>query len=322
MASGKRFRLSAWLLRSITDNFALKLFSLVIAIILFSVVRGTGGAEGAHESQRTFFVDVLHSVPEGDDYVLVSDVPPRVRVTLQGGHYLLSSIDLRDLRTNIDLSDPSERFYFFEPGDIEGTPTGVTVVDIDPQSLPLTWDKRIERTVPVQLALSGALPDELQLAAAPSIDPQEVPIAGAQQFLPQSGVSTEPVDLSSLILGRHTIQLRLEPLPAYTEYPAAKQVNVVLEVVPLVRERTFRQLEVSAIGPSGRVRPRRVDVLLKGPPSQVDGLGEEAVIPWVDATDASLTGTSPQPVRVRGIPEGVTVVSVVPAEVLLTVSQR
>lgn len=323
MAKGNRFTLGTWLLGALTENIGLKAFSLVIAVVLFSFYGGIGGADGATVSQRTFFVDVTQTIPRDDD-VLVSEFPRQIRVTLEGSGYLLSSIDVRELWASINLTNPEERFYYFSPDDIQGKPNGVTVADIQPSVAgPLQWDARAERTVPVRVRLSGTLPEGLQLLDPLVVQPGEVKVEGAEASVPVGGVWTEALDVSELPLGRHERRLQLEPPPKHVRYVSGMpEVDVTLEVVPEVRKRTFAGLEVVAVGPSGRVRPRRVDVQVQGSPSQVDALSPDVVVPWVDATDENLDGTSPQPVQVRGVPDGVTIVSIEPAEVFLTIGNR
>ena len=62
-----------------TENFSLKVLSLVFALLLYSLVHG------AQEAQRSLSVSLeVLPPPESANRVLVSQIPPQVRVTIRG----------------------------------------------------------------------------------------------------------------------------------------------------------------------------------------------------------------------------------------------
>jgi YbbR domain-containing protein len=309
--------------RMLFDNVGLKIFSITAAIALFSLVRGSEDGSGETELRKTFFVDILSTVPPtGAGRILVSEVPPRVRVTLQGPSFVLGTIRREDLETvQIDLTDTNSRYFYFDSQDFP-VPTGVTVVEISPDSIPLVWAERVLRRLPVTVQRAGELATGLQLARM-TVQPERVRVSGAQNEIdPLSSVQTEPVDLTALRPGEHTLQVRLGRLPPHVSFDDTSMVEVTIEVIHEVEERHLEHLRVEAIGPSGEVRPSHVDVYLSGPPRVVQALDGDRVIPFVDARDPSLVGTAPAAVQLRGVPEELTVTRIDPSEVLLTVPNR
>src|SRR3954469_10273536 len=85
--------------RAITKNLGLKIFSLIVAVGLFTVVRGS------ESGQRTLYVPVVAVLPpEASGKILVSDLPDKVKVPLSGSRSVVNSIDNVDA-VQIDLTD-------------------------------------------------------------------------------------------------------------------------------------------------------------------------------------------------------------------------
>lgn len=313
---------TVWLRRALTENVGLKIFALAVSIVLFALVHGAeDGAAGM--SRQTFDVSVLSTVPpESSGKILVSEVPARVSVTVEASSFVLSMLRREDLETvQIDLSETGAREYYFDHGDFS-VPAGVRIVEIRPDSIPLVWADYIERTLPVALQLSGEVRGNLEVADSIAVSPDRITLSGAQnQIDPLSAVHTELLDISSLDAGTHQITVPLAGLPPHVTANALS-VEVNLHVVPRIERRTFEDLRIEVLGSGGSVRPASVDVALRGPPGAVASLDPSRVVPFVDSSAEGLTATSAVAVQVRGLPEGVEVDSIAPAEVFLTLSHR
>ena len=304
---------------ALTANLGLKLFSLVAAIIIFSLVHG---AEGA---QRSIFVDVVAVLPASDARrVLVSELPDRVKVTLQGSRSLLNSIRREELEpVQIDLSDVDSRYYYFEPESFD-FPAGITIVQLAPASIPLSWSDRTERELRVEPQLRGAPPSGLAVRQPVVVEPAHVVVRGAQTAIDAlAGARTEPIALGSFEEGTHERTVRLERLPPHAGYDGSGTVRVRFEVIPEMEQLTLSGLEIQPVGPPARMVPATVDVVLRGPPAAMARIDSARIIPWVDT--ASLVGpagtTASVEVSLRGIPSEVEVESIEPREALVTLGR-
>ncbi len=309
----------SWVLETLralfTENIGLKLFSLAAAIILFSLVHG------AEDAQRSIFVDVVAILPPADSgKILVSELPDRVRVTLSGSRSLLNSVRREEMdAVQVDLTDPELRYFYFEPEVFE-LPVGVQIVQLAPDSIPLTWDDRGQEEVPVEPILSGQPGEGLSLSD-PEVEPNQVLVEGAlSEIDAMSSIRTEAVSVRGLGAGTYERIVRLDPPRAHTSYPNGSSVTVRFEVIPERDERTLSDLEVVPVGPAARVRPSTVDVQIRGAPELIAELTGDRVVPWVDSSseELALGGTRPLGVQVRGLPQNVEVLQVEPAEVLVT----
>jgi len=313
-----RKRAISFLRSLVTDNGWLKLLSIVAAITLFSFVHG------AEDAQRAMFVDVVAILPPADSgKVLISELPDQVKVTLRGSRSLIYSLRREELEpVQIDLSDTSLRYYYFDPAPFE-MPAGVEIVQLAPASIPLTWDEQVDRRLPVSVQLTGHLADGLSLVEPVRPSPINVPLRGPRSEVDRlPSVDTEQVDIGELGPGRHERRVRLERPPAHSAYGESAVVRVVLDVVPELAERRLSGLSVGFEGNARvQVRPSAVDVVLRGPPGLVEAVVADHVVPVVDVSDSAIVGSVTLPIILQGVPAGVDVARVEPPEVLVQVTR-
>lgn len=303
----------------LVDNLSLKVTSLVIAMAIFWLVRGS------EEAQRSVFVDVVAvTPPETASQMLTSDLPAKVRLTLRGSRSLLNTLRADSIPpVQVDLSNTSSDLYYFEPEAFE-LPGGMEVLQVAPPTIPLTWSERGRRAVSVAAQLNGQLASGLMVAGT-SVRPESLMVRGpAPQLSGLEQVLSTGINLASLPVGRHERRVPIARLPAHMEVEGSHSlddvlVTVTIDVAQEVSERTLSRAEVAALGNVRELRPARVRVIVRGEPSVVNAIEPASVVPFVEATqlDPAL-GAQSLPVRVRGLPTGVEVVRVEPDEVLVT----
>ena len=300
----------------LTENVGLKAMSLVVAVFLFSVVRG------AEDAQRSVLVDVVAVLPPpSEPRILTSDLPAKVRLTLRGSRSLLNSVRTDDLGPiQVDLSETRAAVYYFDAEQFP-VPAGVEVTQVSPDALSLAWAARTQRVLPVEPRLDGRPGAGLMVVGDPHVRPATVTVRGPEPDLATlDRVLTEPISLASLSVGRIERRVALARLGAHVEIVDDGDVTVQIEVAPEIAERAVPRLDVAVVGGTLReIRPARVRVTLRGPPTRLDVIDAPSIVPYVDvsAIDAS-AGTQSVIVRVRGIPDGVELAGVDPEEVLVT----
>jgi hypothetical protein len=300
----------------LTENIGLKITSLVVAVLLFSVVRG------AEDAQRSVLVDVVAELPpESDARILTSDLPAKVRLTLRGSRSLLNSIRADDLPPiEIDLSETQASVYYFESERFE-VPAGVEVTQVSPDALPLTWVERTQRAFPVYARLDGRPDTGMMIAGDPTVRPATVVLRGpTPELAGMDRLLTDTIPLAGLGPGHYERRVPIPRLPAHVQFVGDTSVTVQFEIAPEIADRAIPRLDVATVGGAIReLRPARVRVILRGPPTLLDAIDAPSIVPYVDgsALDPSL-GAQSILVRVRGIPDGVELAGVDPEEVLAT----
>jgi YbbR domain-containing protein len=177
-----------------------------------------------------------------------------------------------------------------------------------------------ERQVPVRAHFAGQPRDGLQVTRPVGIVPSRVTIHGpALEVHAITAVETESIALDGLELGQHNRRVPLEHPPSHVTYVEDFEVQVRIDVVPEIAERLLVHLEVAASGVGDfTVRPAVVDIALRGPARALAAINPQHVVPFVNL-EAIGTGVRNQAfkVEIRGLPESVTVVRVMPSEVLV-----
>lgn len=301
---------------SLTANLPLKILSLFLAIGLFSIVHSD------NDAQRSIFIDVVALLPPVDsDQLLLTELPHEVKVTLRGGRSQINALSRSEFAPiQMDLTDPSRRFYYFDPAAVD-VPGSIRVVEISPATISLQWARRTERRVPVEARFDGELPEGTSLVEPVLVSPAEVVIRGPVDTVASIDVAhTELISLTGFRVGEHDVRAPLSPLPQYVTYEDEASVRVQLIVQEEIVEQTLQRLAVAVIGEGeAQVRPGTVNVTLRGPANRLALLDPQSIIPYVEVPEGARPGNHPQDVAVRGDLDGIDVVRIAPKSVLVRV---
>lgn len=275
-----------------TENLNLKLLSFLFALVLYSLVHG------AQDAQRSFSVPlVLLTPPDGANRVLVSSIPPQVRVTVRGPRPVLDDLRSDDLGTvQLDVRNGLERRVVMEAQMVH-VPPGVRVEQIDPPVIDLVWEDRVLRDLPIQIGTLGAPPPGFIVQGAPTQDPVTVRVRGPKsEVAALQYVKGDGFDIQGLSEGKYTRQLNLER----PRGNLVLDVAIVTSTVIIAREvasQKFRDVPVRVTGQlRGRASHAAVDVEVVCP--QGVTVHKEQLIATVDAPLTQATGSALAPVNV------------------------
>lgn len=301
---------------ALSHNFGLKVVALATAVALFALVRG------AEDAQTTVDVPIIMTPPAAESgKMLVSELPDRVRLFLQGSRSQLNGMRTDLMSVTVDLTDTSLHYYYFSDDQFE-LPAGVRINRIAPASFPLDWADRVVRRVPVQAQLVGAPADGLVLAASPRVEPEELRVVGpAERVADVRVVLTKPLDLATLGIGSHSRRLPVERLDEHVTYEPEQSVRVELELVPDVSERTWVVVPRVVGGEARGLDPLVVTAVLRGPPHLLDSMAAESLAVELDVAGL---GAGPAQVRPRlsPVPEGLELIRFEPSTVELVVPRE
>ena len=298
--------------RFFTSNLGLKASALGIAILMFSLVHG------AEDMERNVYIDVVVRPPaDAADMILVTETPDRVRVRLKGSRARLNAIRQENLPpVDVTLKTREEPRYYFEK-EMFDLPTGVSVVQVVPPSLTFKWVPRAVRKLPVEVLLDGELQAGLEWAGEPEVFPDSIEVDGPSDVVnAMRSVRSMEVDVAALEVGVVQREIPLVGPPANTNFEA-QTVLVTLRVQPKMKDRVLSPLRVDAEGVVPRaLRPRAVAARIRGPESIVDALNPASVLAIVNLSDSLVSkGSLSVPVELRGLPDGLEVISIEPSSV-------
>jgi YbbR domain-containing protein len=270
---------------------------------------------GQRTSERTLRIRLeAHGLPTG--MVITSPVPESVEVRISGAGVILSGIDQKRLRTQLDLSGvkPGVASYTLGP-ELFHLPRKVDVVRITPSQVAVHIDKIERHTVSIRLARRGELADGLRLRDT-DVVPDKVDVTGpAGQLEGLNAIDTETLDLGTLGDGKVDRELKLVQ-PGELLQLARDRVRVQLAVEPIMVQREFKQMrvDVRSEGRPWRVTPERVTVVVRGPERDIERFDLPEGSVFIDARQ--FRGNAPRRVKPEvELPTGFEVVRQEPAEV-------
>jgi YbbR domain-containing protein len=245
-----------------------------------------------------------------------------VRIT--GAQSLVASVaavfaTLRFGDTPIDISASADAVPVDAAGNtVEGVQSDPPAVQVNVPVLSTTST----RTVPVLWSLRGAVATGYWISRV-TTDPIAVQVQGTPDKLaPVDRIDTAAIDVSGLTANRSYRVPLLLPDGISLLQPTDATVGVT--VIPLSGTRPFPVVAVQVTGAAaglvGETDPATVSVTVAGPAATLAALGPNDVTASVDASGKG-TGSVPADIVLK-VPAGVTVISLQPARVTLTMRSK
>lgn len=280
----------AFLRRHIFNNAAIKLFSLVLAIILYLHVFA--------RQEREIVIELpleLQDVPA--ELTWSGELPPAAAVRLRGVGIDLFKLRTRtgEMRVTVDVSEARPGLYQrpLVADDVRiPRDANVEVLDIEsPHQVSLAFDRLLTRRLPVTPMVEGReAPGFIEFGGV-IVEPESVDVRGPEARVRSfEFVRTEAVDISDAEASI-TRRVALRPPAGCSVDPADVQIQIGLE---RVISRTFTDLPVEVLRPSAAtsagLSPQAGSVDVSGPESVVRALTADDLRLSVDARDLP-TGT-------------------------------
>ena len=285
-----------WLRSAVFDNVGLKFLSMVLAVTVFLLVNTD------KDREITARVGVSYTLPE--DKVLVSERIDEVRVTVKGAWRRLRKFDEREVdRVNLDLRRASSGEIAIT-NDMIHLPSGVAITSINPRSVRILFDKRVDKVIEVTPAITGR-PQHGYVVAEVKPVPATVKLRGGESMLAAlTAIHTREISLEG----------RTDSFVAETEAtpPEGAQVVGNAQIAVQIRvdeELVTRKLPGATVVVRGdgdtsrwRVTPSQVDVTLTGALLAVEK-ARSSLVPVVKLT----ADAKPREVEVTidGLPPGI-----------------
>jgi YbbR domain-containing protein len=274
----------------------LKFLSMVLAVTVFLLVNTD------KDREITAHIGVSYTLP--DDKVLVSDRLDEVRVTLKGSWRRLRKFDEREVdRVNLDLRRATSSEVAIS-SDMIHLPSGLTVTSINPRSVHVAFDKRVDKVVEVAAAIAGR-PQHGYVQADVAVIPPTVKVRGGEKLLAGiTSVRTREISLE----GRTEVfstDIEVAPPDDVIEVVGSPRVTVVVHINEELVVRKVPALTVVVRGDGDlsrwRVAPAQVDVTLTGFTLAVEK-ARNSIVPVVKLT----ADARPREVEVtiEGLPPG------------------
>lgn len=180
--------------RYLLDNLSLKLGSIALAAVLWSLIANEPPVEVAFQPVLEF-----RNMPQHLE--LSTEAPSSVLVRVRGPGSVVRQLSPRDLAVSLNLAEfdrPGERSYLLSVSDVK-TPSGVRVVQIVPAQVRVRFEARLEREIPITPRIVGQFVPRYQLAGYQVLPPTVRVVGPESHVAPLESVATDPVEISGVI---------------------------------------------------------------------------------------------------------------------------
>ena len=293
-------------------HVGLKLLSLALAVLLWSLVAGQ------KEAERSLRVPLeFRNMPGSLE--MIGEPPSFVDVRVKGPSTTLGQLRGTELIVTVELSTarPGRRMFHLLPDHVT-TPVGVRALAVVPPTVPLMFEASATKRVPVVPAIDGD-PAEGYMSGRVTASPASVEVVGPESVIKQlTEATTEPVNLRGA-MGRVRDTVTIGVAESSVRLKIPTNAVVVVDVNPAPVHHTIRGVPILLrhlkSGLRATVVPSEVVVRARGAAGVVTGLAAERVPAFIDLnglnrgrynlpvrTDAtagfSITATDPAAVQV------------------------
>ena len=305
----------------ITENFAVKIICLIIAVFIFFF------HELSSMETKTLAVP-LHVHSLGNTVVLSGlEETPFIRISVRGKKDDIASISENDLNAFVDISTAegkgSYKFPVLVKKDSRISAIEALEIRIRPESVNLELDENFTKSVEIEPAVTG-LPAYGYEKAAFFVNPKKVKISGPKTLVEKiSTLSANAVDISGasadvvrqVSLINPSDKIRIE--------------NPVVEVEAKIRAkgltRTFTQIQVNFTGLPENITLENdyaaVDLSVEGDILTLEKLSSSAIV--LTASCASIERSGTYSVMITPVlPRGVKLLSISADELFIDVLER
>lgn len=214
------------MLQGLTQNWVLKLLSLVFALVLWFFVMGEQKLEVGYAVPLE-----LKNVPPG--MMIANDVPSLIDVRISGPRTVLMNVKPSDISLSIDLRDLQPGVTTFKRLEERlNLPSALKVTRLSPSFVDVKLDRRKDKSVPVRVVFSGTLPPGYKIESLKT-KPEKVTVDGAESELKGvNEVTTEPIDVSD-VHENFTLMVPLDYRGKFTSLKNDRSVEVEVQVAPV-----------------------------------------------------------------------------------------
>jgi len=307
---------SLW--KTMTRNWFLKILCLVLAFAVWQGIRESTSFE-------VVVADIPLMVTAGDGHAVLEQSSDVVSIRFRGSREDISYISRDQISVEVDISERADRLrqsIKLVPRYVK-MPSRAHTVGFYPSEVTVTTDREVERLLPVKAAFEGTLPERIQLEKA-VCEPASVRIRGAEQrLLDLEQVRTVPISLDGRYNTFNTHVAVAANGQPWTADP--ERVSVEMELVERVATRRIEKNQVRPLLASDdtrivKIRPEKVDIVLRGSPQRIENLETRDVYAYVDCTELTEPAEYEVPVRVD-VPTGVQVEKIEPPIVQVVVKK-
>lgn len=259
---------AARILRKIfLEDWTMKLIALVITLALWF------GVSGLREPKTERLRNVALNLRVSNDVEITNSPVKEIDIVVTGDDRKIAQINKENLIVSLDLTESpaGDRSVQITPENLSvDLPTGIKVVDIQPDRIAVKLEKVDEREIPVKVETEGSVDAEFEVYQAAAL-PAKVRVRAPESYIRTlDQISTEKIDLAGKTSDFTTRQVSLVVLS-----PKVKLIDTIVDVFIRIGEKRVERMYVIPV--FGDETGRSAKVVLFGPRSAFEELTNEKI---------------------------------------------
>ncbi|MCC6221735.1 MAG: YbbR-like domain-containing protein [Deltaproteobacteria bacterium] len=287
-----------------TENFGLKIFSLLLAIMLELFFYSSDNSISATISASI----AIRNLPQSMMIVW----PPNAegglfaKFKVRGPVSNVKELELADNSIFVDLPVPTPSNYelMLTANHLRRLP-GVKILGIEPASIKLKMEQVLRKNLLVVADQVGTVAAGYVVGEIKVVPETVFAVGPRSELFGLNAIKTAPIDLNGL-KAKKSFELPLVGKGELTRL-GVDVATVEVSVVPIEQERTINNVSVTVVAPKGfaaSVEPSSVSVTLNGPVNLLDSIGGQPLKVVADGSqfnggshEVSLSGNFPPAVK-------------------------
>lgn len=270
-------------IRSLFSHPATKLFSLLLAVVVWFYAKSS-------ESQEKVFQTQVVVQNLGEKYVLSDVENDEVSVRLSGRGLDLIKIQDDDISYIVDGSKIEEGRHLIElnSNSVSVSKIPVNIVSIDEtDDLYITVEKRIAKRVPVRPYILGIPSPDFYISAELIVVPHYVTIYGREDIIENIAyISTEPVDIGD---ATESVSKTVKPISSREDITITSDISVLV-TVPIIEYEEFIFEDIPVILTpelKGEINKpdETISITLKGPKDIISEISADDIKVYLNKAD-------------------------------------
>lgn len=187
----------------ITNNFWMKVISLVFAILIWSyVINQTNPARSAVFSDLNLSVNYEYSL-QNSGLVLQNDITrlPKIRVSMDIPYKEYRNVKASNITVYIDLSKITSTGTYELPVYASCSNSEAVITSISPSTVNVVVDNLATAEIPIIPSYFGSLPSDLYMQSEAVISPNVLEISGPANYISKIAAARVDIDLSTMTDG-------------------------------------------------------------------------------------------------------------------------
>mgnify|MGYP006878442149 FL=1 len=187
----------------ITNNFWLKVISLVFAILIWSyVINETNPSRSAVFSDLGLSVNYEYSL-RNSGLVLQNDISrlPKIRVSMDIPYKEYRNVKASNITVYIDLSKITSTGTYELPVYASCSNSEAVITSVSPSTVSVVVDNLATAEIPIIPSYSNTLPDNLYMQSEAVISPGVLNISGPENYVSKIAAAKVDIDLSVMTDG-------------------------------------------------------------------------------------------------------------------------